>query len=97
MNEFSYLYVLSEMFNIFELSGGACMSLYLEINFTSGQELDHIKKKAIMRNPRELARNSCAIGGGSLGYITLFPLTSTAFFSLYLDLSSLLPIPFLLV
>lgn len=96
MNEFSYLYVLSEMFNIFELSGGACMSLYLEINFTSGQELDHIKKKAIMRNPRELARNSCAIGGGSLGYITLSSYQH-CLLSLYLDLSSLLPIPFLLV
>lgn len=51
-----------------------------------------------MRNLGESGGNrSYAVGGSSLGYPPLFPLTSTAFFSLYLDPSSLLPTPFRLI
>ena len=67
-------------------------------NFISDQELEPIRRHNYEKPLEGLGKNrSCAVCSSYLGYPTSCPLTTTAFFSFYLNPSSLLPTPFCLL
>lgn len=76
-----------------------CLKDYRMKNFISAQEIESMRRGGNYEKPLGgLERNrSYAINSSYLEYPPPCPLTSTAFFSFYLDPSSLLPTPFCLL